>query len=109
MGRASLTQNTFNAGELSSLLLGRQDVDKYGSGLFVCLNAIPLTQGAWTRRPGTAYLHQCKFHSKIARLIAFQYSITQTYILEFGEEDIRVFSSPRLLPHNPPSNTSPTH
>src|SRR3990167_2127401 len=108
MGRASLTQNTFNAGELSSLLLGRQDVDKYGSGLFVCLNAIPLTQGAWTRRPGTAYLHQCKFHSKIARLIAFQYSITQTYILEFGEEYIRFFTSHGILTNTAQSITSIT-
>ncbi len=97
MGRASLIQNAFNAGELSSLMLGRQDVDKYASGLFVCLNGIPLTQGAWTRRPGTAYLHQCKHHSKLARVIPFQYSITQTYILEFGEQYIRFFTEHGIL------------
>ena len=92
MGRASLIQNSFNGGELSSLLLGRQDLDKYAAGLFVCLNAIPLTQGAWTRRPGTKYLQQCKHHGKVARLFPFQYSITQTYMLEFGEQYIRFFA-----------------
>lgn len=97
MGRVSTIQNAFNAGELSSLLLGRQDVDKYASGLFVCLNAIPLTQGAWTRRPGTAYLHQCKHHNKLARVIPFQYSITQTYVLEFGEQYIRFFTEHGIL------------
>lgn len=97
MGRASSIQNSFNAGELSSLMLGRQDVDKYASGLFVCLNAIPLTQGAWTRRPGTAYLHQCKHHNKLARLLPFQYSITQTYVLEFGEQYIRFFTEHGIL------------
>jgi hypothetical protein len=97
MGRASNIQNAFNAGELSALLLGRQDIDKYGSGLFVCLNAVPLTQGAWTRRPGTAYLHQCKHHDKLARVIPFQYSVTQTYILEFGEDYIRFFTSHGIL------------
>ena len=97
MGRASTIQNAFNAGELSNLMLGRQDVDKYASGLFVCLNGIPLTQGAWTRRPGTAYLHQCKHNSKLARVIPFQYSITQTYILEFGEQYIRFFTEHGIL------------
>jgi hypothetical protein len=97
MGRASTVQNAFNAGELSSLLLGRQDVDKYAAGLFVCLNAIPLTQGGWTRRPGTAYLHQCKHHNKLARLIPFTYSITQKYVLEFGEQYIRFFTEHGIL------------
>ena len=97
MGRASDTQHSFNAGELSNLLLGRQDLDKYGAGLYVCLNAIPLTQGAWTRRPGTAYLHQAKHHAKLSRLIPFQYSVTQTYMLEFGELYIRFFTSHGIL------------
>lgn len=97
MGRASTIQNAFNAGELSSLMLGRQDVDKYAAGLFVCLNSIPLTQGAWTRRPGMAYLHQCKHHDKLARVIPFQYSIEQTYILEFGEQYIRFFTEHGIL------------
>lgn len=97
MGRASSIQNAFNAGELSTLMLGRQDIDKYKNGLFVCLNAIPLTQGAWTRRPGMAYLHQCKNHTKLARLLPFQYSITQTYVLEFGEQYIRFFTDHGIL------------
>lgn len=97
MSRASTIQNAFNAGELSDLLLGRQDVQKYASGLYVCLNAIPLTQGAWTRRPGTAFLFQCKHHDKVARLLPFQYSVTQTYILEFGHQYIRFFTDHGIL------------
>lgn len=108
MGRASTIQNSFNAGELSSLLLGRQDIDKYASGTFVCLNAIVLSQGAWTRRPGTAYLHQCKFNNKLARVIPFQYSITQTYILEFGDLYIRFFTSHGILTNTAQSMTSIT-
>ncbi len=97
MGRASTIQNAFNAGEFSSLLLGRQDIAKYGSALFVCLNGIPLTQGGWTRRPGTAYLHQCKHNAKLARVLPFQYSVEQTYILEFGEQYIRFFTEHGIL------------
>jgi len=97
VGRASDTQHAFNAGELSSLLLGRQDIDKYKTGLFVCLNAIPLTQGAWTRRPGMAFLHQAKHHDKDARLLPFQYSVDQSYLLEFGESYIRFYVDGALL------------
>lgn len=97
MARAALIQNAVNAGELSALMLGRQDIAKYASGLYVCLNGIPLTQGAWTRRPGTAYLHQTKHHAKESRLFPFQYSVTQTYILEFGEQYIRFFTDHGIL------------
>lgn len=97
MARASDTQHSFNAGELSTLLLGRQDVAKYGNGLFVCLNAVPLTQGGWTRRPGTAFLHQTKFQNRECRVLPFQYSVTQTYILEFGHQYIRFFTDHGIL------------
>jgi len=93
MSRASLIQNTCNAGELSPLLLGRQDIAKYKNGLQVCKNAIPLTQGAWTRRPGTVYQQQARHHDKACRLFPFQFSVTQTYVLEFGENYIRFFTN----------------
>lgn len=108
MGRASQIQNAFNAGELSSLMLGRQDVHKYASGLFVCLNAIPLTQGGWTRRPGTAYLHQTRHHDKTSRLLAFKHSIDQNYVLEFGEQYIRFFTDNGILTNTAQSITSIT-
>lgn len=97
MARASDIQHAVNAGELSPLMLGRQDLSKYGNSLATCLNAIPLAQGAWTRRGGTVYLHQTKHHAKVSRLLPFQYSITQTYMLEFGDEYIRFFTSHGIL------------
>jgi hypothetical protein len=103
---ASQTQNAFSAGELSALLLGRQDIKKYGSGLYVCLNAVPLSQGAWTRRPGTAYLHQTKFNDRESRVVPFEYSVEQTYILEFGHLYIRFFSSHGILTNTEQSITS---
>lgn len=108
MGRASTIQNSFNGGELSALLLGRQDIEKYESGLYVCLNAIPLAQGAWARRPGTAYLHQTKFNNRLSRVLPFQYSVTQTYVLEFGHQYIRFFTSHGILTNASQSMTSIT-
>lgn len=108
MGRASHIQNAFNAGEFSSLMLGRQDVAKYAAGLFTCFNAIPFVQGAWSRRPGTAFLHQARHHDKLARLVPFQYSVTQTYVLEFGEQYIRFFTDHGILTNAAQSITSIT-
>ena len=97
MGRASAIQHAFNAGEFSPLMYGRQDVEKYKSALATCYNALPLVQGAWTRRPGMAFLHQARHHDKACRLYPFKYSVTQVYILEFGEYYIRFYTNHGLL------------
>ena len=97
MGRASGQQHAINAGEVSPLMYGRQDVPKYKKALTTCFNGLPLVQGAWTRRPGFAYLHQVKHHAKETRVLPFQYSVTQTYVLEFGEQYIRFFTSHGIL------------
>jgi hypothetical protein len=106
MARASSNQHAFNAGELSKLLFGRQDIDKYARGLAVCFNAIPMAQGGWTRRPGMRYLHQARHHDKECRLFPFQYSVEQTYILEFGHNYIRFFTNHGILTEAAQSITS---
>lgn len=97
MGRESTIQAAFNAGELSPLLLGRVDLAKRGNGLYTCLNAIPLSQGGWTRRPGTLFLKEVKFSNRETRLFPFQYSVTQNYVLEFGHLYVRFFTSHGIL------------
>lgn len=107
MARKSANQNSFTGGELSSLLLGRQDFEEYyNKGLFVCKNGMPLVQGPWTRRPGTAFLHQTKFNDRFSTLVPFQYSTTQTYMLEFGHLYIRFFTSHGILVNTSQSITS---
>jgi len=48
-------------------------------------------QGAATRRVGTQFIDEVKDSSKKTRLIPFEFSTTQTYILEFGNQYIRFF------------------
>lgn len=110
MGRASGIQNSFDGGELSPLLLGRQDLDKYKHGLFTCLNGLPFTQGPWTRRPGTAFLHQTKFPDAASRLFPFQFSTTQTYVLEINgaDGDMRFYTAHGILTEATQSITSIT-
>lgn len=84
-------QNNFNAGELSTLVQGRSDLDKYTAGLSTCVNAIPLIQGPWTRRVGTKYVAEVKDSSAKTRLVRFEFSTTQAYIIEFGNLYMRFY------------------
>ena len=91
MAKVSAIQNNFNGGEISSLLYGRPDVDRYKTGLKTCLNFIPLVQGPVERRPGTVFIKEVKTSSVKTRLVRFEFSTTQAYILEFGNLYIRFY------------------
>lgn len=84
MPKASPIQTSFNGGELSPLLHGRPDLDRYKTGLETCLNFIPLIQGPVERRPGTQHIVEVKTSSLSTRIIRFEFSTTQAYIIEFG-------------------------
>ena len=72
---------------------GRVTLDTYREGLADMTNLLVLPQGGVTRRPGTEYLGEIKNSASTARLIPFQFKTTDTYILEFGANTMRVFRS----------------
>ena len=91
MPKVSPIQNFFSVGEISPLLYGRTDFDKYRGALKTCLNNVPLIQGPITRRPGTVYVADTKTASAVARLVHFEFSTTQAYVLEFGNLYFRMY------------------
>lgn len=97
MARESVIQSSFNGGEMSPLMLARVDLEKRKNGLYTCFNAVPMVQGGWTRRPGSLFLKEVKFSNRDTRLLAFQYSVDQNYILEFGHQYIRFFTNHGIL------------
>ncbi len=78
-------QKSFNAGELSPVMIGRVDLAKYSSGLKTLVNAVLYPQGGLTRRPGLEFIGEAKNSGKKVRLIPFEFSVTQAYMLELGE------------------------
>jgi hypothetical protein len=82
---------SFNAGVLSPQIDARSDVAKYASGCRTLNNMIPRIYGSAERRPGTEFIGSVKNASEKSRLVAFQFSDTIAYILEFGPEYIRMF------------------
>lgn len=91
MPRVTWVQNNFNAGEWSPLTYGRSDVSKYANALATCLNYVPTTQGGLTRRPGTRYVTNTKTNQEV-RLVQFEFSITQAYVIEFGNLYVRFYT-----------------
>ena len=84
--------NSFSAGELSDLLSAREDLSKYHSGCSVMENMFPLPQGGAQKRPGTVYVAESKSNTVI-RLLPFEYSTEQSYIIELGNQYMRFYTS----------------
>ena len=91
MPRITLALNSFVSGEFSAKMDGRIDFDKYSSATKTLENFLVSPQGAASRRVGTQHIAEVKDSSKKTRLIPFEFSTTQTYILEFGDQYIRFY------------------
>jgi len=91
MPRTTASLNSFVSGEFSAKLDGRTDFEKYASGCKTLQNMLVHPQGAAARRVGTQFIAEVKTSSAKTRLIPFEFSTTQTYILEFGNTYIRMY------------------
>jgi len=60
----------------------------YKTAMNVSRNGHPTVSGAWTKRSGTRYLGTSKAGDK-ARLVPFDFTITQPYQLEFTDQNVR--------------------
>ena len=91
MGRVAVELTNFTGGELSPRLDGRNDLAKYNSGCKTLENMIVYPHGSASRRSGTQFVAEVKDSTKKTRLISFEFSTVQTYILEFGDQYIRFY------------------
>ena len=83
-------QPSFARGEITPLAHGRVDIAAYTVGLARCENWVVTPFGSLTRRPGTRFVTSTKADGQ-ARLIPFTFSTEQAYILEFGDQYMRVY------------------
>jgi hypothetical protein len=86
----------FSKGELAPALYGRVDVAAYSAALRRAENVVVLKYGGVTRRMGSRFVYEIKapaggWSSAEAgqRLIPFEYSIEQTYMLLFTQAKMR--------------------
>jgi hypothetical protein len=83
-------QPSFTAGELSPSLYARVDLTKYQTGLKAAKNVFIYPHGGVANRAGLEFCEEVKDSSRVTRMIPFQFNTTQNYVLEFGQEYMRV-------------------
>ena len=97
MARSSYAFTNFTAGELSPRMDGRTDLEKYFFGCKTLENMVVHPHGSASRRPGTRYVSEIKDSSAVTRLIPFEFSTTQTYMMEFGNLYIRFYKDNGII------------
>jgi hypothetical protein len=107
MARVSSIITNFRAGAISPRLEGRIDLEKYSQAAKTLQNMIVFPQGGVTRRPGTYYATTSKDGGKV-KLIDFEFSDEQAYILEFGANYIRIIKDGGLVTETTKSITAVT-
>jgi hypothetical protein len=91
MARVSPIQTNFTAGEWSPRLGGRIDLTKYTNALELLENFIVLPHGGAQKRSGARFVAALKDESQAGRLLRFQFSVLQPYILEATANAFRFY------------------
>lgn len=89
MASTKAIQVSFAGGEISESMYGRQDDQKYQTGLAKCENFWVLPQGPVQNRPGFSFVRAAKYSNKQTRLIPFRFNNKQTMVIELGDKYAR--------------------
>jgi len=92
-----LIQRNFAGGEVAPALFGRADVVKYQTGLKTCRNFFVRRHGGVSNRSGSQYITPQRESASRGRVIKFVFNATQTYVLLFENQTMRVIQNGVLL------------
>lgn len=87
---ATLSKRSFAGGEIAPALYARVDLVKYATGTRTLRNFYVLKHGGAASRAGTQFVAEVSDSTKVVRLIPFIFNNDQTYVLEFGDQYMRV-------------------
>lgn len=106
MAKVSPIVRSFNTGEVSILVEGRTDLDRYPSSMRSLLNYIAAPQGPAIPRSGTMYINRAYENDSASILVPFVFSETDFYMLEFADQRVRFFLEDGLLTRAPVAATT---
>lgn len=93
MPKADPIITAFVGGEFSPALKGRVDIEKYYTACETLENLLVRPYGPAKSTPGTEYISSVKDPTGgTVRLLQFQFSRTDSYIIEFGDSYFRFFT-----------------
>lgn len=107
MAKGHFIQTSFTGGEWTDLLAGMVSFPKYKNAVYELENFIIYPHGPATYRPGFKYTTKTKDNG-VAVLIPFKFSSTQDYMLEFGDEYIRVYKDQAIITYTAKTITNIT-
>jgi len=96
MVNASVAQFSFSSGEISRKMRGRFDLPQYADGVERLENFVSQTQGVATFRAGFKFVTPTKDNNPAA-LYSFNFNDEQSYVLEFSDSFIRIFTDEGVL------------
>lgn len=100
MSRAVTIQTNFTTGEIDPLLTSRIDINQYYNALDKARNVLIQPQGGVVRRPGLEYVHTIPSAANPQnglRLVPFEFSTTQSYMLLFVNNRMYVYKNKELV------------
>jgi len=98
MARFVSIQTNFTTGELDPLVRARVDLKAYENALEKAKNVICQPQGGVTRRPGTKFINELGgTPADGVRLIAFEFSTDDSYMLAFTTNRMYVYKNKALI------------
>lgn len=89
MPRLTTYKSNFTAGEVSTRLIGRNDLRSYANGAAKLRNLIIQPTGGVSRRSGTQYIGTAPGPG---RLVPFEFNTEQTYLLCLTHQQIGIFT-----------------
>ena len=89
---ARVLKTSFTSGEWSPSMYARVDISQFADSAKRIENALPHAHGGVSNRTGTRHvgIQPASAGNKKIRLINFQFSVVQTYVLEFSDYKMRV-------------------
>ena len=97
MSRATTIQTNFTTGEIDPLLKSRIDINQYYNALEEARNVLIQPQGGAERRPGLQFISDITSAGTAFRLVPFEFSTTQSYMLLFANNKMFVFKDKTLV------------
>jgi hypothetical protein len=94
-------QTAFSAGEVSSHVAARTDIEKYKTACKKLRNFIVHPTGAASNRPGLRFVAEAKYATMSCVVQEFIFNQDQAYILEIGNEYIRFYTNGAQVEVNP--------
>ena len=86
-------QTNFSVGELDPLIRARTDLQQYQNALEEATNVIIQPQGGFKRRDGTKFIYDFGSSFTDFKVIPFEFSVDDSYLLVFVTQRIYVFKA----------------